>query len=117
MNPIRSSFFGAALVIVRERVGMSRYELARRTGLADADLNKLEHAKREPRARTIVLLGRGLGVPPGDLLNEMDRLTKEYEETGVVPQIVRDIAQRAEENTRKMRKTGGYTAQTPDNGE
>ena len=39
-------------------------------------LNKLENAKREPKARMIIRLGRGLGVSPGDLLTEMDRLMR-----------------------------------------
>lgn len=104
MNPITLCFFGAALVSVRNRVGMSRYQLAKKTGFSDPYLNKLEHAKCEPRARTILLLGRGLGVPPGDLINEMDRLTKEYEETGIIPLLVREIADQATENKRKMER-------------
>ena len=39
-------------------------------------MNKLENSKREPKARMIIRLGRGLGVSPGDLLNEMDRLMR-----------------------------------------
>ena len=36
----------------------------------------LENSKREPKARMIIRLGRGLGISPGDLLNEMDRLMR-----------------------------------------
>ena len=44
--------------------------------VAEEYLNKLENSKREPKARMIIRLGRGLGVSPGDLLNEMDRLMR-----------------------------------------
>ena len=44
--------------------------------IAEEYLNKLENSKREPKARMIIRLGRGLGVSPGDLLNEMDRLMR-----------------------------------------
>ena len=51
-------------------------QLAKRTGIAEEYLNKLENSKREPKARMIIRLGRGLGISPGDLLNEMDRLMR-----------------------------------------
>lgn len=69
-------YFGKALVRVRTRLGISQYQLAKISGIAEEYLNKLENSKREPKARMIIRLGRGLGISPGDLLNEMDRLMR-----------------------------------------
>ena len=74
MQQIRSCFFGAALTCIRKRQRLSRYEVAKRAGLSEEYLYKLEKSFREPRAGMIVRLGRALGIPPGELLNEMDKL-------------------------------------------
>ena len=73
---VKQCLFGSALVNIRESLQISQYQLAKRTGIAEEYLNKLENSKREPKARMIIRLGRGLGVSPGDLLNEMDRLMR-----------------------------------------
>ena len=73
---VKQCLFGAALVNIRESLQISQYQLAKRTGIAEEYLTKLENSKREPKARMIIRLGRGLGVSPGDLLNEMDRLMR-----------------------------------------
>ena len=73
---VKQCLFGAALVNIRESLQISQYQLAKRTGIAEEYLNKLENSKREPKARMILRLGRGLGISPGDLLNEMDRLMR-----------------------------------------
>lgn len=80
MGNVKQCLFGAALVNVRESLHISQYQLAKNSGITEEYLNKLENAKREPKARMIIRLGRGLGIPPGDLLNEMDRLMR-LEET------------------------------------
>ena len=67
---VKQCLFGSALVNIRESLQISQYQLAKRTGIAE------EYSKREPKARMIIRLGRGLGVSPGDLLNEMDRLMR-----------------------------------------
>ena len=67
---VKQCLFGAALVNIRESLQISQYQLAKRTGIAEEYLNKLENSKREPKARMIIRLGRGLGVSPGDLLNQ-----------------------------------------------
>ena len=76
MGNVKQCLFGSALVNIRESLQISQYQLAKRTGIAEESLNKLENSKREPTARMIIRLGRGLGVSPGDLLNEMDRLMR-----------------------------------------
>ena len=72
MGNVKQCLFGAALVNIRESLQISQYQLAKRTGIAEEYLNKLENSKREPKARMIIRLG----VSPGDLLNEMDRLMR-----------------------------------------
>lgn len=76
MGTVKHCLFGAALVNVRESLHISQYQLAKNSGITEEYLNKLENAKREPKARMIIRLGRGLGISPGDLLNEMDRLMR-----------------------------------------
>ena len=76
INAVKHCPFGVALVNVREALHISQYQLAKRSGITEEYLNKLENSKREPKARMIIRLGRGLGIPPGDLLNEMDRLMR-----------------------------------------
>ena len=73
---VKQCLFKTALVNIRESLQISQYQLAKRTGIAEEYLNKLENSKREPKARMIIRLGRGLGISPGDLLNEMDRLMR-----------------------------------------
>ena len=80
MGSLDRCLFGAALVKIREPLHVSQYQLAKNSGIAEEYLNKLENAKREPKARMIIRFGRGLGIPPGDLLNEMDRLMRLEEE-------------------------------------
>lgn len=76
MGSVKQCLFGAALVNVRESLHISQYQLAKNSGISEEYLNKLENSKREPKARMIIRLGRGLGIPPGDLLNEMERLMR-----------------------------------------
>lgn len=90
--------FGAALATILKKVNMSACRLAQVTGLTEDYINKIIHNKREPRAGTILRIERALPVPPGDLIDEMDRLTREYEKTGVLPAIVQDLAAHRRKN-------------------
>ena len=38
---------------------------------------RTQNGKREPRAAMIIRLGRALGIAPGELLDETDRLMRE----------------------------------------
>ena len=71
---VKQCLFGAALVNIRESLQISQYQLAKRTGIAEEYLNKLENSKREPKARMIIRLGRGLGVSPGERNGSADAL-------------------------------------------
>ena len=70
-------YFGKALVLVRTKLGISQYQLAKISGISEEYLNKLENGKRQPRAEMIIRLGRALGIEPGELINETDRLMRE----------------------------------------
>lgn len=72
--------FGEALVNMRKRLGISQYQLAKLSGISEGYLNKIENSKRQPKAEMIIRLGRALGIAPGELLNEMDRIMRLREE-------------------------------------
>lgn len=61
---------------MRTRLGISQYQLAKISGISEEYLNKLENGKREPRAAMIIRLGRAMGIAPGELINETDRLMR-----------------------------------------
>jgi transcriptional regulator with XRE-family HTH domain len=56
----------------RVRVGLSQERLAYACNLHRTEISLLERGEREPRLSTIVRLARGLGVPPGALLEGID---------------------------------------------
>ncbi|MDE7064765.1 MAG: helix-turn-helix transcriptional regulator [Desulfovibrionaceae bacterium] len=70
-------FFGQALVGICKRRGISPHTLAERSGISEYYISAIEKSQKEPGARMIVRLGRALGIPPGELVNEMDRLMRE----------------------------------------
>ena len=61
---------------MRTRLGISQYQLAKISGISEEYLNKLEYGKREQRAAMIIRLGRAMGIAPGELINETDRLMR-----------------------------------------
>jgi transcriptional regulator with XRE-family HTH domain len=61
--------FGWRLREVRAERGVSRYGLARRTGLHPTAVGRFERGVREPRVSTVLRLARGLGVEPRVLLD------------------------------------------------
>ena len=56
----------------RRELGLSQERLAETSGLHRTEISLLERGEREPRLSTIVRLGRGLGVPPELLLEEIE---------------------------------------------
>ncbi len=63
--------FGLRLRQVRTERGLSQEELAYRTNLHTTAVGRFERGVREPRLTTILRLARGLGVPPGALLDDL----------------------------------------------
>ena len=62
------SHFGNLVRVIRQSSGLSAPELARRAGISNNALNRLERGLSEPRLSTILALARALGVPPVLLL-------------------------------------------------
>src|SRR6201988_2616430 len=54
----------------RRELAMSLGELARRSGLANQDLSKMEQVTRNPKVETLALLGAALDRPARRLLTE-----------------------------------------------
>lgn len=63
--------FGQRLRAVRTQLGTSQHDLARRAGMRDTEVGRYERGSREPRLTAILRLARGLGVPPGVLLDPL----------------------------------------------
>ncbi len=61
--------FGLRLREMREERGISQDTLARVTGVHDTAIGRFERGARELRLTTIRRLARGLGVPPGVLVD------------------------------------------------
>ena len=53
---------------VREFLGISQAELARRTGLMPAAINHIEAGRREPNLKNLTKLSKALGVSTDRLL-------------------------------------------------
>lgn len=51
-----------------EQRGMSRKELCKKTGLTEAALSRYITGAREPKANTLLIIARGLGVHTDELL-------------------------------------------------
>lgn len=60
---------------IRERAGMSRYALAKATGMSYQGLFKIEHEDRTPKLETLhkvsSALAERLGVDPSEVLAEL----------------------------------------------
>lgn len=61
---------GPRIVRVREAVGLTQAELARRTGLSQSTLSTAEGGASNPRADTLRLVAHALGVPVGAFFGE-----------------------------------------------
>lgn len=58
---------------VRKREGMSQDMLARETDIHPTSIGRLERGDREPKLTTILRLAHGLGVEPGELMDDLRR--------------------------------------------
>lgn len=63
--------FGKVLVRTRQRLGITQYQLAKRTGRSVQHLSQIEHGKSEPRISTVIMLAKALGVDVGDFVREV----------------------------------------------
>jgi transcriptional regulator with XRE-family HTH domain len=67
MEEVRQQF-AANLRRQRDEAGLSQEALADICDLHRTEISLLERRKRSPRLETIVILARGLEVPPSELL-------------------------------------------------
>jgi transcriptional regulator with XRE-family HTH domain len=64
--------FGANLRRAREAAGISQLSLQLSSGVHMTEISRYENGHKEPQLTTIVRLARGLGLPPAELLADMD---------------------------------------------
>jgi transcriptional regulator with XRE-family HTH domain len=72
-----SSAFGRRLREVRAAHGLSQDDLARETGVHPTAISRFERGLREPRLKSLLLLARGLGVKPRELVEELGAIEGE----------------------------------------
>lgn len=64
--------FAANLRSRRDAANLTQEEFGHRAGgMHSTEVSRLEREKRDPRLSTIVRLGRGFGIPPGELLDRI----------------------------------------------
>jgi transcriptional regulator with XRE-family HTH domain len=57
---------------LRREAELTQERLADLAGTHPAEISRLERAARDPRFSTLIRVARGLDVPPGALLADMD---------------------------------------------
>jgi ribosome-binding protein aMBF1 (putative translation factor) len=67
-----SSAFGSRLRDLRAQRGVSQDDLSRESDIHSTAIGRLERGAREPRLTTILRLAHGLGVEPGELINDLE---------------------------------------------
>jgi len=60
--PDVSDALAESLCVMRKRVGMTQVQLAKRTGIAQADISKIERGLANPSLSTLKRLADGMGV-------------------------------------------------------
>jgi transcriptional regulator with XRE-family HTH domain len=68
-----SKAFGDRMRELRAREGISQDNLARESGIHPTSIGRIERGGREPRLTTILRLAEGLGVEPGELVDQLGR--------------------------------------------
>ncbi len=63
--------FGQRLRELRKERSLTQEDLSRRTHIHAPTIGRLERDKREPRLKTILRLADGLGISPGELLDDL----------------------------------------------
>jgi transcriptional regulator with XRE-family HTH domain len=77
--PDALDIFAANLRRLREERGLSQERLAHNADLNTTHVAKIERTEREPGVRTVAKLARSLGVPVGELFEDIGaRRTREH---------------------------------------
>lgn len=64
--------FGERVRASRRKLRVSQEELGRRAGLHRTYIGHIERGEVNPSLRNVLLVARGLGVDPGDLLHGLE---------------------------------------------
>ena len=64
---------GLIVESLREGLGMSRYALAKESGVDYSWLRRFEKGKSGIRVETLILLARGLKIPSGTIITAMEK--------------------------------------------
>jgi transcriptional regulator with XRE-family HTH domain len=76
-NPERTSAaFGVRMRELRAREGISQDGLANLTDIHPTSIGRLERGGRQPTLTTILRLAHGLGVQPGELVDDLGKSVK-----------------------------------------
>jgi transcriptional regulator with XRE-family HTH domain len=70
-----ASAFGRRLRALRKREGLTQERLARRSNMQATVIGRLERGQHEPRLASVLSVARGLGVSPGELLDDLANTT------------------------------------------
>lgn len=64
---------GLIVESLREGLGMTRYALAKESGVDYSWLRRFEKGKSGIRVETLILLAKGLGIPAGTIITAMEK--------------------------------------------
>ncbi len=64
---------GMIVESLRENLGMSRYALAKESGVDYSWLRRFEKGKSGIRVETLILLAKGLNIPAGTIITAMEK--------------------------------------------
>ena len=64
---------GLIVQSLRESLGMSRYALARDSGVDNSWLRRFETGKSGIRVETLITLAKGMNVPPATIITAMEK--------------------------------------------
>ncbi|MQA12004.1 MAG: helix-turn-helix domain-containing protein [Pseudonocardiaceae bacterium] len=76
-----SAEFGRRVAEARRRAGMGQEKCARRARVHVTMLSSIERGRRNPGMYNIVKIASAIGIPPGDLLNDLPPPPAEQDDT------------------------------------
>lgn len=71
-NRVRRAF-GKVLREYRNKSGMTQESLGFEAGCHSTTISQLERGLKQPSLATILILAKGLGIKPGDMVNAVDK--------------------------------------------
>lgn len=85
MDRIESARIGRQIAKLRKQQNITTTELARRVGLSQPQISRLENGKQGFRSETLLKISRALGVRPAHFfVDEIDAVKAEMDKSGAV---------------------------------